>query len=123
MSKNLPATAIDVLNKDAKPKPFVNYATVCIILFITFAIPVTITQVYNVNIFSSSAQTSFGSGMSTIVPTLTPTSQPTSIFNSSLVTQYLLPYWWLVLIGLGLLALWVSLIIIFIKERAHPSYT
>lgn len=109
--KQLPDNAISLLENSPKKSTVKKYVAVFLILLVTFAIPVTITQFYQNNSPSSLAYTqqkppslqSYGVSVSTV------SSSPTY-----------LKYWWIAPIGLVLIGVWVYLIILFAKERKTP---
>ncbi len=99
-----------------------KYVTAFLILFVTFAIPVTITQIYRgSSSISSSADslTPTRTIQSFISPSVTQVTNATQTFSESLQagsSDFLKNYWWTIPIAGGLIIIWVILVIMFIAE-------
>jgi hypothetical protein len=96
-----------------------KYASVFFILFITFAIPVTITQVYKTNSTSSNASvvTPTPTIPNYLITSNTPTPQTFSQATATQPTSFWTNYWWILLIVGGMVLIWMVLIILYALEN------
>lgn len=97
-----------------------KYITGLGILIITFAIPVTLTQLYQTNNLSSSANNNQPQRtlQSYIIPSITPTALLTNSSSTLENSNSLLLYLGIGLVGIGLLGMLTFLVILYFKTRS-----
>ena len=113
---------IDILEDNSRFRNYKKYFTAAGILIVTFAIPVTITQVFKTQVTSTFAQSNQPL-LSTINNYINPQviKGATSDFLYNVQTKdisYLFTtYWWVGVFILLIILLWVSMVIVLIKGR------